>query len=236
MKNKSIAILLPYKDHFTKSNAGSASIWIKDFNKKSLYKNNIKVYGNTNKLNDVIDQKKYVNIKFDSYNFKSKNKAYVDKFSKLIKDKNFGLIEIHNRPSYVHYLIDKNISIKLVLIFHNNPLELGGSKTVTERQKLIDSCEKLIFVSNWVKEKFFQNFQTKNHPKCKIIYPSIEPIKKFPTKKKIISFVGKLNKSKGFHLFGNVIIKILNKHKNWRGIIVGDEPREKYNFKHKNLK
>jgi len=236
MKNRSIAILLPYKDHFTKSNAGSASIWIKDFNKKSSYKKNIKVYGNTDKLNDIVDQKKYININFDNYNFKSKNQAYVDKFAKLIKNKDFGLIEIHNRPSYVHYLIDKNVSIKTVLIFHNNPLELGGSKTVTERQELIDRCEKLIFVSNWVKEKFFESFQTKNHPKCEIIYPSIDPIKKFPTKKKIISFVGKLNKSKGFHLFGKVIIKILNKHKNWRGIIVGDEPREKYNFKHRNLK
>ena len=39
MKNEKIAILLPFKDHFTNSNAGSASIWVKDFNKKSIYKN-----------------------------------------------------------------------------------------------------------------------------------------------------------------------------------------------------
>ena len=37
MSNKKIAILLPFKDHFTNSKAGSASIWIKDFNKKSNY-------------------------------------------------------------------------------------------------------------------------------------------------------------------------------------------------------
>ena len=34
MNNKKIAILLPFKDHFTHLKAGSASIWIKDFNKK----------------------------------------------------------------------------------------------------------------------------------------------------------------------------------------------------------
>ena len=28
-----IAILLPYKDQFIKDNAGSASIWVKDFSK-----------------------------------------------------------------------------------------------------------------------------------------------------------------------------------------------------------
>ena len=36
MEKKRIAVLLPFKDHFTKSKAGSASIWVKDFNKKSI--------------------------------------------------------------------------------------------------------------------------------------------------------------------------------------------------------
>ena len=53
MKKKRIAVLLPFKDHFTKSSAGSASIWIKDFNKNSKFKKEIFVFGNTNNLNDV---------------------------------------------------------------------------------------------------------------------------------------------------------------------------------------
>ena len=44
-----------------------------------------------------------------------------------------------------------------------------------------------------------------------------------------------MNRSKGFHIFGKAIIKILNKYNNWKSIVVGDEPREKYNFNHKNL-
>ncbi len=35
MSKKKIAVLLPFKDHFTNSKAGSASIWVKDFNKNS---------------------------------------------------------------------------------------------------------------------------------------------------------------------------------------------------------
>ena len=37
MQNE-IAILLPYKDQFIRDNAGSASIWVKDFSKNSIYK------------------------------------------------------------------------------------------------------------------------------------------------------------------------------------------------------
>ena len=44
-------------------------------------------------------------------------------------------------------------------------------------------------------------------------------------KKKIITFVGKLNKSKGYDLFGESIIKILDKYKDWSAIVVGDEPK-----------
>ncbi len=233
-KNK-IAVLLPFKDHFTNSKAGSASIWVKDFNKNSLYKNNIYVCGNTDRIDDLIIKKNYLNIDFPYATFKSKNLLYVDKFIKLHSKHHFNLIEVHNRPSYINYMVEKKINSKFVLIFHNNPLKLGGSKTISERKKLIETCEKLIFVSNWVKEKFFEGISKNNISKCEVIYPSIDPIKKFPVKKNVIAFVGKLNRSKGFHIFGSAIIKILNKYKNWSSIVVGDEPREKYNFKHKNL-
>ena len=235
MDKKKIAILLPFKDHFTNSESGSASIWIKDFNKKSIYKDNISIFGQTDNIKDLVDKKRYVNLNFDPSHFRSKNLSYVDEFIKLFNQNNFSIVEIHNRPSYLRYLIEKKINSNFVLIFHNNPLTLGGSQTIEEREFLIKHCDKLIFVSNWVKEKFLFGLDKQDHSKCIVIYPSIGKVKKFPKKKKIISFVGKLNRSKGFHLFGSVIVKILNKHKDWKAFVIGDEPREKYNFRHKNL-
>ena len=235
MKKNRIAILLPFKDHYTHLKAGSASIWVKDFNKKSIYKNQITVFGNTDNLDDVIDKNIYTNISLRNIKIGSKNIAYVDEFIKHDVKNKFNMIEVHNRPSYIHHFIKKNVNAKYVLIFHNNPLSLGGSRTIDERKILLDHCDKLIFVSNWVKEKFFEGFEKKNNQKSEVIYPSITKLYKFPKKKKIISFVGKLNRAKGFNIYGNAIIKILNKYKSWKSIVVGDEPREKYNFNHKNL-
>jgi len=56
------------------------------------------------------------------------------------------------------------------------------------------------------------------------------------SKKNIITFVGKLNKSKGYDIFGNAIIKVLNKYNEWSSIVIGDEPRDKLKFNHKKLK
>ena len=73
--------------------------------------------------------------------------------------------------------------------------------------------------------------------KTSICYQSTSKVKiDFSKKKKIISFIGKLNKAKGYDLFGHAINKILNKYPDWKSIVIGDEPREKILFKHKNLK
>ena len=49
-------------------------------------------------------------------------------------------------------------------------------------------------------------------------------------KKKIITFVGKLNKAKGYDIFGSAILDILDKYKKWNAVVIGDEEREKHDF------
>ena len=44
--------------------------------------------------------------------------------------------------------------------------------------------------------------------------------------------MGKLNKAKGYDIFGAAIIDVLNKFKDWKAIVIGDEEREKINFFH----
>ena len=53
-------------------------------------------------------------------------------------------------------------------------------------------------------------------------------------KKNWITFVGKLNKAKGYDVFAKVIIKILKRFPNWKAKIIGDEKREKIDVNHKN--
>ena len=43
-----IAILLPYKENYSKNNTGAVSIFVNDVNKLSYFKNNINIYGSTN--------------------------------------------------------------------------------------------------------------------------------------------------------------------------------------------
>jgi len=149
---------------------------------------------------------------------------------------NFKIIEIHNRPESLVYLIKKKLKGKLIFVFHNNPKDMRSSKSIKDRLFITENTDQIYFVSNWVKNKFFEGLPYNYRNNCETLYPSIKPLKKFPKKEKIIIFSGKLNSSKGFDLFGKSVIKILDKFPKWRAIAIGNEPREKFFFKHKNFK
>ena len=235
MNNLKISILLPYKENFSPDYPGAVSIYVNDTTKSSKYKKKIVIYGSTNYKKKL--SKNYVNLPFKKEIFKSSSKIYVQNFLIQEKKRKSNLIEIHNRPSYVD-IIYKNSNAKLILYFHNDPLEMNGSKSKNERMNLFNKTEKIIFNSEWSKKRFLKDIDKIFHKSKKLetIYQSTnKPKINFKNKKKIITFVGKLNKAKGYDLFGNVIIKILNKYPDWKSNVYGDEPRERIIFKHKNL-
>ena len=233
--NNKISIILPYKEIYSENFAGAASIWVKDYVLQSKLSKETLVYGNLeNNLKPLT--KNFKNLKISKNSF-SKTREYINLFYKDYLKNDFKIIEIHNRPEYLNFLIKKKVSSKLIFFFHNNPQDIRGSKTINERLNILENTDKVFFVSAWTKKKFFEDLPFKTKSNCEILYPSIDKQNIFyKNKKKQIVFTGKLNSSKGYDLFGEAIIKILNKFPDWKAIVAGNEPREKYNFKHKNLK
>ena len=230
-----ISILLPYKENYSTNYAGAVSLFINDTTKLSKFKKNIRIFGSTDFKSKL--SKNYTNIELNKSSlFQSQSRFYVNKFIQLQKDINADVIEIHNRPNYLKYI--KKLNSKIVLYFHNDPLEMAGSEKVKDRLILLEICEKIIFNSMWSKNRFLidlNNFY-RNSEKLEVINQSTnKPKIDFTKKEKIITFVGKLNSAKGYDLFGGAILKVLKKYKDWSAIIAGDEPREKIIFKHKNL-
>ena len=234
MKKKlKIATILPYKENYTFSKAAAASLWVADFFKYSKFKNDNFIFGSTN-TRDYLS-KNYVNVKISNIKskFSSSTNEYCINFIKKNKKHNFDIIEIHNRP-LVFYQLKKSLPSKFILYFHNDPLTMKGSKTKKERLALLKSIDKIIFVSRWVQKQFFIDIDKKLLNKTEIVYPSISKATKNMPKQKKITFVGKLNISKGYDIYGEAIIKILNTFQDWKAYSIGDESRNKPVFNHKN--
>jgi len=231
-----ISILLPYKENFSPEYAGAVSLFVKDTTIRSKFKKEITVFGHTEyKKKFSIN---YINIPFGKKILQSGSKSYVNKFMQLEEENPSDIIEIHNRPNYLEYFYHP-LKAKIVLYFHNDPLTMIGSKSKNQRIYLFNKSYKIIFNSEWSKKRFLNGLDKVFYKSEKliVIYQSTNKVKVNLNKKKNwIIFVGKLNRAKGYDLFGRAVIKILNKFPSWKAIAIGDEPREKLFFSHKNLK
>jgi len=227
-----IATILPYKENYSYEKASAASLWVAEFYKGSKFKKNIYIYGNTKSKNYLTKNYININLKNLSSKLRSSTKEYSLKLIKEINHKKYDLVEIHNRPLILSNLINK-IKSKFIFYFHNDPLSMKGSKSTNERLFILKNVDKIIFVSEWVKKRFFSDLDEKLSAKTEVIYPSVKKqniIKKY----NYITFVGRLNHAKGYDIFKNSIIKILNEFPQWIAYSVGDEDRRSIYINHKN--
>ena len=235
MKNKKeIAELLPNKEDYSLNKAAAASIWVKDFNQGYIASRQL-IFGISSSSSSL--SKNFINLKKD--NLINNSYFYIKNFiSKL--PKSIKVIVIHNRPHFFFILKKKYPEIKFILVFHNDPNKLRGSRSVKEKINILQNCDKIIFVSSYVKKRFYYNINNFLPVKGEVIYPSTNyynhNFKKRLKKDKIIVFIGKLNSAKGYNLFGQAIINILNKYKDWRAIVAGNEKRESYIFHNERFK
>ena len=149
-----ISILLPFKENYSKKNAGAVSLFVNDTANISKFKKNIIIYGSTNSKDYL--SRNYVNLKTNKKFLQSSNKEYVKSF---INHKDFlltDILEIHNRPNYINQ-IKKYYNNKIFLYFHNDPLTMSGSSSISDRLYLLENVDKIIFNSKWSRDRFFLN-------------------------------------------------------------------------------
>ena len=130
---KNIYIILPFKESLDPKLAGAVSIYVKDTTKYSKFKKNIK----------IISSDDFQNNKF------FRNKTYINSFCEKYKKNEIDIIEIHNRPEYISFLKKYFPKSKITITFHNDPISLRGSKSLKQRDFLINQCHKIVFISNY---------------------------------------------------------------------------------------
>ena len=102
-----IATILPYKESYTFDYASAVSLWVSEYFKKSKFRNNNYIYGNTKPGKYLT--KNYINIPLSNlkFRFKSTSSEYTEKLIIELNKKKFEIIEVHNRPLVLFKLLDK---------------------------------------------------------------------------------------------------------------------------------
>jgi len=215
-----INILLPYKEKFDVNKASSVSITVKNNLLHTDFLSHIKIYGQN--VENPLFKNNFEGIKYSIFSLKSRNMFLAHKMLKMISKESSEkqLIEIHNRP-YLIEQIAKKSNFPITLFLHNDPQTMKGSKSVKDRQNILEKCEAVFCVSEFIKNKFLEGVSIKTE-KVYVLYNGVDrKIKKFPTKKKEILFVGRLVAEKGVDLYVDVVENIAKNFPDWTFELIG---------------
>ena len=215
-----INILLPFKEKFDEDKASSVSITVRNNLLYSNYLNQIKIFGQNTE--NPLFKNNFVGLKYSILSLKSKNKFLAHEMLKIIakdSDKN-QLIEIHNRP----YLVDKiakGNKFPISCFFHNNPLSMRGSKSIKDRENILNKCAAVFCVSQFIKSKFLKDIK-ENFEKVHVLHNGVErKLTRFPKKKKEVFFVGRLISEKSVHFYVEAVKTLAHKHSEWDFGLIG---------------
>ena len=147
MKKKEIAELLPNKEDYSSNNAAAASIWVNDFNKGNIINKQI-IFGISSSSTPL--SKNFINLK--KLNIINNSYFYIKNFIRKLPE-SIKVIIIHNRPHFFFILKKKFPEMKFAIVFHNDPNTLRGSRSISEKINILEHCDKIIFVSSYVKKK-----------------------------------------------------------------------------------
>ena len=190
-----ISILLPYKENFSSTKAGAVSLYVKDITSNSKFKKNIKIYGETQSNKTFLSN--FIHLDTKDKFYLSKTKVYINEFLKREKKDKSSIIEIHNRPSYVSQIRSISNS-RIIIYFHNDPLTMKGSILIKDRKNLLKKSQKIIFNSNWCKNRFIKDLNIQDYQdKISVIPQSTSKTNiDFKKKKKNYFFCWKIKLSK----------------------------------------
>ena len=231
-----ISILLPFKEGFSNKNFGSVSLYVKQINEYSKFLKNIKIYSHSRY--QPFDKFNVKHLpKSISHLFFGKNYGHTKSFIKSLNlKKKPKIIEVHNRPKSIFQISHFLPLSRKFLFYHNDPLSFKEYSTLKSRKELINICDKICFVSEYLKERFLKDLSIshKDNLKLQVIYNGIEPriYNSSLSKKQNIVFIGELSENKGFNFFLEAVEDICNDFKGWTVDIYGKSKT----FKHSSIK
>ena len=166
-----INILLPYKEKFDENKASSVSITVKNNLMHTKFLNGIKVYGQN--VENALFKDNFVGLNYSIFSLKSKNVFLLHRMLKMISEDNSKkqLIEIHNRPYLINQISRFN-HFPVSLFFHNDPLTMKGSKSIRERQNILEKCAAVFCVSEYIKQQFMKGISTEKQ-KVHVLYNGV---------------------------------------------------------------
>jgi glycosyltransferase involved in cell wall biosynthesis len=153
------------------------------------------------------------------------NRAYGLSVRRALRRDPAQLVEVHNRPSLALSLAAALAPVPVSLVIHNDPHGMRACRTPAERTTLLRRLGAVVCISAWVRGKVLEGVaDSALHAKAVVIPNGID-LGAAPAqpaeREKLILFVGRITRDKGFDSFVRACAIALPALPGWRAAAIG---------------
>ena len=134
------------------------------------------------------------------------------------------LVEVHSRCHVAAWLKAKRPDLRVALYLHNDPRGMKGSRTVSERRKLLASMSAVICVSDYIRGCFLDGIDDAGTLADKVATArngATRWLKSPAPKKPMILLAGRMVPEKGILECANAMATVMKDHPDWEVVIAG---------------
>ena len=191
MSASRIAVILPSRETFTLTKSGAVALCARDFARYSRFAGRIEVLGAGPCEYDDLSYQRLTG-------WQRWWRRDRDTYAEAVAEAAAGhaLIEVQNRPHMMAKLRRRLPATKLALHLHNDPQEMQGSRAPAERARLLETCDAVYCVSEFIRGRFLAGVAD---PEGKaVVIPNGAPLPALGGQKApIVAYTGRIIAVKG---------------------------------------
>ena len=222
-----IDVLLPSKERFGPANAGAISGVVLDQIRSSATPDCFRVVGT------AVDRS-FDNIAFHGLHPRHTwlhggniglAAAYLHSLRDMpAPDHVPDLVEVHSRCHVAAWLKAKRPDLRVALYLHNDPRNMKGSRTVSERRKLLASMSAVMCVSDYIRGCFLDGIDDAGGLADKVATArngATRWLKSPASKKPMVLLAGRMVPEKGILECAQAMAMVMKDHPEWEIVIAG---------------
>jgi glycosyltransferase involved in cell wall biosynthesis len=211
-----IGVVLPSRETFTLARSGAVALCARDFARFSRFAGRIDILG--------AGPCEYADVSYRRLRdwrrwWRRDRHAYAQAVADAAAG--YGLLEVQNRPYMMAALRRRRPGLRLALHLHNDPQDMDGSRTPSERSRLLELCDSVYCVSDFIRRRFLANVADTGEKTSTILNGAPAP-KLVGEKAPIVAFTGRVVAIKGVAELVRAFAAA--DPEGWRLVIAGSDP------------
>ena len=216
---RSIAIILPPKELYTRQYRGAVALCMTDFTRHSRYREQTTIYGS--QAMDLPDLHHDAVTGWQRWYWRD-SYAWSIRLARLIRQRGHDLIEVQNRPLILGYLARMlKDRAQVCLHLHNDPQGMKGCQTARQRQFLLDRAAAVYCVSDYIRQRFVEGLRS-GTDKVHVIHNGLDTRAFQPAaKQQLVMYAGRIIREKGALPLAEAFARIADQVPEWNLVVCG---------------